>query len=293
MGVRVNDPKTWKTLWETALFDSDGIKRMADSPEKIERWNKRAQEFSENSGNEWRKERKNQLIDWLKTNGALKDGFKVLDIGAGTGRYAIEMAKMGCDVLAIEPAEEMVKRMENILKEENISNVKIINKSWQSINLKEENIEKNFDLVFASMTPGIQGPNDIDKMISASKYACYLSSHTKDRWHHVEKIAEEVLMKPFPSLPSDFIYRFGYVYSLGYMPVTFYQTKNKKNTNRVYGSIEKIREDIFWSIKNFINIEELSKKNLVDIEKYISAIDLEEEVEKNRKMTSQSMLWFV
>jgi hypothetical protein len=130
-------------------------------------------------------------------------------------------------------------------------------------------------------------------MISASKYACYLSSHTKDRWHHVERIMEDVLMKPFSSLPSDFMYRFGYIYSLGYMPITFYQTKNKKMNDRFYRNIEKIREDIFWSIKNFVNTEELSQKNLMDIEKYISTISVEEENKKNRRMTSQSMLWFV
>jgi ubiquinone/menaquinone biosynthesis C-methylase UbiE len=41
----------------------------------------------------------------------LRAGTRLLDIGAGTGRVAIPMAELGCDVVALEPASGMVKEL--------------------------------------------------------------------------------------------------------------------------------------------------------------------------------------
>ena len=71
----------------------------------------------------------------------LKKGSKILEIGAGTGRYSIALAKMGYDVTAVELVENNLKVLrENAKGLENL-------KSYQgdALNLQFEN--NSFDLV--------------------------------------------------------------------------------------------------------------------------------------------------
>jgi SAM-dependent methyltransferase len=51
------------------------------------------------------------VVQRLATAGAIRSGTKVLDIGAGTGRVAIGLAELGCNVVALEPASGMVQRL--------------------------------------------------------------------------------------------------------------------------------------------------------------------------------------
>jgi len=50
-------------------------------------------------------------VDRLCTVAAFPTHAAVLDIGAGTGRIAIPLAKRGCDVVALEPAAGMVGKL--------------------------------------------------------------------------------------------------------------------------------------------------------------------------------------
>jgi SAM-dependent methyltransferase len=43
----------------------------------------------------------------------LEDNARVLDVGAGTGRVSVAFAQLGCDVLAVDPAIAMLKRLQS------------------------------------------------------------------------------------------------------------------------------------------------------------------------------------
>jgi SAM-dependent methyltransferase len=51
------------------------------------------------------------VVRRLATAGAIRSGTHVLDIGAGTGRVAIALAELGCNVVALEPASGMVETL--------------------------------------------------------------------------------------------------------------------------------------------------------------------------------------
>ena len=51
------------------------------------------------------------VVQQLAAAGAIRNGTKVLDIGAGTGRVAIGLAALGCNVVALEPASGMVETL--------------------------------------------------------------------------------------------------------------------------------------------------------------------------------------
>jgi len=52
------------------------------------------------------------VVQRLAAAGAIRSGTNVLDIGAGTGRVAIGLAELGCDVVALEPALGMVETLQ-------------------------------------------------------------------------------------------------------------------------------------------------------------------------------------
>ena len=47
--------------------------------------------------------------------GDVKDK-KILDVGAGTGRLALRLAKLGAEVMALDVSEEMIKKIKKDLK---------------------------------------------------------------------------------------------------------------------------------------------------------------------------------
>lgn len=71
----------------------------------------------------------------------LKKGSKILEIGAGTGRYSIALAKMGYDVTAVELVESNLKVLsENAKGIENL-------KSYQGDVLELQFEDNTFDMV--------------------------------------------------------------------------------------------------------------------------------------------------
>lgn len=71
----------------------------------------------------------------------LKKGSKILEIGAGTGRYSIALAKMGYDVTAVELVENNLKVLRENAK--GLSNLK----SYQGDALNLQFEDNSFDLV--------------------------------------------------------------------------------------------------------------------------------------------------
>jgi 2-polyprenyl-3-methyl-5-hydroxy-6-metoxy-1,4-benzoquinol methylase len=55
---------------------------------------------------------------------------KVLDIGAGGGRYALPLALLCHEVVAIDPSEGMLRVLAESMAEHNISNVRPVNGRW-------------------------------------------------------------------------------------------------------------------------------------------------------------------
>jgi SAM-dependent methyltransferase len=292
MTIKLNNPDTWTSMWEEAL-NSSQKGRNKNEDLGVERWNSRARQFAENATKPGTQDKTEELLGWLIQAGALKAGFRVLDLGAGSGRYAIPMALMGCQVVALEPAEAMVEHMRERMTQENITNITILNKTWQDINLDQDKMRGQFDLVFASMTPGIQAPDDLMKMIGASRLACYLSGHTKDRWRHLEKLWRVIYGQDMPETPGDFLYRFGLVYAMGYMPLTYYLRGSGSRKGDAH-SLEMIKKDILWSLSGRVGEDELTDEIFAKIDAYVASLNLESEVAAvDRGMASQAMLWFV
>lgn len=137
-------------------------------------WDDRAAEFNEIG--------KKQMDDdpvllLLKSKGVVFPGARVLDIGCGAGRYSKEFLKMGCEVVAIDISPNMIDFTKENTLALNADHFTFKVLPWETADLAAEGWEGYFDLVFASMSPAISGPDELKKMNQASKGYCFMSSH--------------------------------------------------------------------------------------------------------------------
>ena len=76
----------------------------------------------------------------------IEPGWKVLDIGAGTGVLSLPIASLGCTVTVLEPSEGMRDILTDKLTSLHIKDIDIYNERWEDF--PSQNV-KDFDLVIA------------------------------------------------------------------------------------------------------------------------------------------------
>ena len=153
----------------------------------------------------------------------------VLDIGAGTGAFAVPLAQVVKKVTVVEPSKEMCLHLRN--KTEELTNIHIINQRWEDVSLEEVGLH---DMVIAahSLYDIIDIKTALEKMLSVAKKHLYIIMGTgkikayADIWQHFKK-------EEFHSSPS-FIYLYNVLYELGVLANVEIV---KISLNQVYGSI--------------------------------------------------------
>lgn len=78
-----------------------------------------------NSYDDWYKTKMGSFVDEVETACVfdlfkVQKGMKILDVGCGTGNFSIKLARMGCEVVAIDISKEMLKVAESKAKKENL-----------------------------------------------------------------------------------------------------------------------------------------------------------------------------
>lgn len=106
-------------------------------------WDKEAENFSQNVSrmDELTKQQLNRL--------SLLPQFTVLDVGSGTGRLTIPIAKYVKHVTALEPSSKMLAILKSNIKKQHVKNIKCINNSLDDLKITEFVIH---DVVVASFS---------------------------------------------------------------------------------------------------------------------------------------------
>jgi len=284
MQIKNNQMKIWENIWESVI--NDPPKRHEKNTQRhLQRWDKKAKSFSERTTGTDASQRKQRIIKWLQNEGVLTKNAKVLDIGAGPGNWAIPFAQAVSHVTALEPSKEMVTILKQRMDEYNINNITIDNRTWESVDLNEDQYDKQFDLVFASMTPGVNSPETLKKMIGASKNFCYLSCFSGQGWREsYSQLWHDIVGKPLGPNPGDIIYPFTVIYGMGFKPNLHFEKWTYVREDPVDIAIE----DVLYFFEDYIDITDAIKKKVTETIKNQST----DGIFRNDKRVSQGiMLW--
>ena len=138
-----------------------------------ETWNKRAEKFYESQKKNGAESSK-RVVRQMLGKGLLENE-AILDVGGGTGRYAVPFAEHAKEVTIIDISGEMLKFAKEYAKSAGRNNLKFIKMGWEGADLASLGWEKRFDFVFASMCGAAKSIEGLRKMSMASNKWCQLN----------------------------------------------------------------------------------------------------------------------
>ncbi|HEU5382691.1 MAG TPA: class I SAM-dependent methyltransferase [Ktedonobacteraceae bacterium] len=169
-------------------------------------WDRRARAFH-------RATRENATGDpfytFLRTRVTLQS--KMLDVGAGTGRFTLALAPLVEQITALEPNTAMLSYLRAELAAHNLANVTLLQSSWE-----EAPADVRADMVICShvLYPILEVAPFLKKLHAASKQSCYLYLRatsidllTAPLWRHFHGIER--------CLPPGYIHALDVLYELG------------------------------------------------------------------------------
>ena len=152
----------WNELWKMTRSDSRSRKAQEEDADM-----ERAKWF--NDALKAHKERTEKQIAAIE----LDPDYTVLDVGAGTGRLAIPLAKEVKAVTAVDPSKSMLTCLRENMEKEDVTNTVCINKRWEDIKLGVDIVPH--DVVIASHSLAMLDIQEaVAKIDAAAKRSVYL-----------------------------------------------------------------------------------------------------------------------
>lgn len=115
-------------------------------------------------------EKTGRILRLLRGMGADFAGRDILDIGCGTGVYALPLARKAGKVLGIDSSGAMLGVFRKQARSRKITNARCRAADWAKVRASE--VRGGFDIALASMTMAISGKAALLKMEAASRELC-------------------------------------------------------------------------------------------------------------------------
>ncbi len=206
----------WLKAWEKDKdTDTYTVHRGFSTPEY---WNKVASSYDSTKG-ETKSRRLSKTLDLFKRMNLLHKGMEVLDIGCGTGTLAMELARRGARVTALDFSENMLEQFQQGITPDISENITILCEDWHTIDIEKKGWKKKFDLVIAFMSPGVAGPEAFYKMMDTSKNGCAIRGWAAKRNHPImASLWEKIMGGVLEDTPQSILLKINLLFSLGLFP---------------------------------------------------------------------------
>jgi SAM-dependent methyltransferase len=202
----------WNELWKAIHAAAPGRSEKDRDPAAI--WDKRAAAYQRITRDETKAtEQELEIID-------VRPGDNVLDVGAGTGRLAVPLAKTASHVTALDPSGGMLSILRERMTSKRLSNYSCVRMRWEDVVIGKD-VEPH-DVVVAAFSLGFYDLEAaLHKLDLAAIRSVYLFWHAGE-WRNPEEMElyravfgeEGSLKKGYP----DYIYPVNILHDAGIYP---------------------------------------------------------------------------
>ena len=247
----------------------------------IDWWNSMAADFADHEP----PTSKNSLaMRIIERENLLRPGFKVLDVGCGTGRYSIALAQKGASVTGTDISPKMIELAEKAAV--GIPSVRFSCDDWHTLELKDKGWYRQFDLVLANMTPAIADAKTFSKLSDASRRWCVFAKPSR-RVNSVLDPLHEISGAPrdTKSLDEAIVFAFELLWKRGYSPKIEYMPETWHNK-------KPLKAAILQYTKRIESYKELNEEQKIQIKKYLTGLaDRDGFIEETTKTTIVALYW--
>ncbi|MGQ9558134.1 MAG: class I SAM-dependent methyltransferase [Desulfurispora sp.] len=207
-------PQFWATAWEEAHQHSARQRRKNFHP--VDFWNKMAAHFERWADHGRNQNRVNTVLKWLGQHQVLDQSSHILDIGAGAGVFTLPFARLAARVTALEPAAAMCQILRKRLQAASLTNVEFCDTPFELLDPQQARMAASYDLVFASLTPGVRDVATLHKMEHCSRQWCFLCCFAGERIAPArQELWQQIMSGPLVWPANEIIYPLNYLYNRG------------------------------------------------------------------------------
>lgn len=247
--------------WIKIIKESEHFSSYKDDEEKEKNlWNEISKRYDDGLGSD--NLRVSRIIEILLNKKIIDSDTTALDIGSGTGAYAIGLSKICKKVYALDYSDGMLKVLKN--KTEHISNIETVSFNWEKGNISDLKLEDEIDFSISSLNTGIMNKENLLKMNEITKkVCCYVTTAGLSKTKTNEDLEKLILgRKLVHKLGNDVVFPFCILYGMGFYPELEYVKSSWKREITPEEAIENI-------IKKYSLYKEINKDVKIKIERYV------------------------
>jgi SAM-dependent methyltransferase len=113
-----------------------------------------------------------KIIEIVKQRGVVLSGKRILDIGCGTGTFALPLAFMASSVTGLDISETMIAMLNEVAIKYDVRNVDAVHTSWRDLDVSKEGFKKVYDVTWTAMSMAVMDRDDLERMEQCAKDWC-------------------------------------------------------------------------------------------------------------------------